>query len=85
MPKNRIKKTPKSLDDLIEFFDTNDLGEYWDQLPEAHFDVNIQKRIHLIAIDTAVANRVAAIARSKRTSSSKLINSWLKEKIREEA
>jgi hypothetical protein len=30
-----------SLDDLVEFFDTHNMGKYWDQMPEAHFEVNI--------------------------------------------
>lgn len=33
-----------SLDELVEFFDTHDLGEYWDQMPEAHFEVDIKRR-----------------------------------------
>jgi hypothetical protein len=28
-----------SLDELVKFFETHDFGEYWDQMPEAHFDM----------------------------------------------
>jgi hypothetical protein len=72
---------PKNLDELVEFFDTHDMGDYWDQMPEAHFEVEIKKRKHLIAIDEEIANKITAIAKSKKTSSESLVNSWLKENI----
>ena len=72
---------PKKLDDLVEFFETHDMGEYFDRMPEAHFEVEIKKRTHLIAIDEDIADRITAIAKSKKTSSETLVNSWLKEKI----
>lgn len=42
--KARTNSLPKKLDDLIEFFETHDMGEYWDQMPEAHFDIRTRKR-----------------------------------------
>ena len=71
-----------SLDALVKFFDTHDMGEYWEQLPEAHFDVNIKRRKHLIAIDPEISGKLTEIAQSKKLSSQELVNSWLKEKIR---
>ncbi|HXU36693.1 MAG TPA: CopG family antitoxin [Blastocatellia bacterium] len=72
---------PKKLDDLVEFFDTHDLGDYFERMPEAHFVVDIKKRTHLIAIDEEIADQITAIAKSKKTSSESLVNSWLKESI----
>lgn len=57
------------------------MGEYSDQMPDAQFDIDIKKRTHLIAIDEEVADRISAIAKSKKTSPTSLVNSWLKEKI----
>ncbi len=53
MAKNKSKGLPlsRSLDELVEFFDTRDMGEYWEQMPEAHFDIDIKRRTHLVAID----------------------------------
>ena len=84
MAKSKSKSLPSfdSLDDLVEFFDTRDMGEYWDQLPEARFDVNIKRREHLVAIDAEISGKLTEIAQSKKVSSQELINSWLKEKIR---
>lgn len=80
---SKSKTLPKfeSLDELVEFFDTHDMGEYWDEMPEASFDINIKKRKHLVAIDEEIIPKLNEIAKSKKVSSEKLINSWLKEKI----
>jgi hypothetical protein len=83
MARNKIKKIPrfKSLDALVEFFDNHDLGEYWDEMPEVQFDVDIKKKRHLFALDDKLADRLTKIAKTKKTSSSALINSWLREKV----
>jgi hypothetical protein len=76
------KPTPaKSLEELIEHFDTNDLGDLWEEMPEAYFDVSINRRTHLIALDEKLAHELTEIAKSKRTSSEALVNDWLKERI----
>ena len=83
MSENKSKNMPHfaSLDDLVEFFDTHDMGEYWDQMPEAQFEVDIHKRTHLLAIDEDIADKLTEIASSRQVSSEELINSWLREKI----
>jgi hypothetical protein len=73
-----------SLDKLVEFFDTHDMGEYWNNMPEAHFDIDIKRRTHLFALDDDLAERVTAIAKAKRIPSKTLINEWVKEKVLEQ-
>jgi hypothetical protein len=83
MAKNKAKPFPrlKSIDKLVEFFDKHDMGDYWDRLPKAEFAVNIKTRKHLVAIDEKIIPRINQIAKSKRVTSAKLINTWLREKI----
>jgi hypothetical protein len=83
MARSKSKPLPKfaSLDELVAFFDTHDMGEYWDQLPEAKFDVNIKTRKHLVAIDKEIVPKLNTIAKSKKIPSEKLINTWLREKL----
>ena len=83
MAESKSKNMPHftSLDDFIEFFDTHDMGDYWDQMPEAHFQVNIQRRTHLFAIDEDIVEKLTEIALSSQVSPEELINSWLREKI----
>lgn len=35
-----------SLDELVEFFDTHDLGEHEEALPEAQFEIDLQGKPH---------------------------------------
>jgi len=73
---------PKSVKELVEFFETHDMGDYWEQMPEAHFDVNIKKRKHWVALEGDIVDKLIEIAKTKKVSSESLINTWLKDKIR---
>lgn len=83
MAESKLKHIPHfaALDDLVEFFDTHDLGEYWEQMPEAHFEVDIKRRTHLFALDEELADKLTEIALSRQVPSAMLIDSWLREKI----
>jgi len=83
MAENDSKKLPAfaSLDELVEFFDTSDLGDYEGSLPEVDFDVDLRRKTHLVAIDEETNNRLTEIAEQEQTPAESLVNSWLKEKI----
>jgi hypothetical protein len=83
MTRSKSKTLPKfeSLNELVEFFDNHDMGDYWDQMPEVDFDVDIKTRKNLVAIDEEIIPRLNEIAKSKKVSSERLINTWLREKI----
>jgi hypothetical protein len=85
MAKNKSTGFPpaRSLDELVEFFDTHDMGESWEHMPEAHFDINIKKRTHLVAIDEELLGKLAEIVKSQHVSAEILIHTWLKEKMLE--
>jgi hypothetical protein len=86
MGRNRAQSIPKftSLDELVEFFESHDMGEYWDEMPEAHFDINIERKTHVFAIDEDLAESLTRIAQSKHVTSERLINTWLREKLSEQ-
>jgi hypothetical protein len=44
MKGNRSKNLPvfRSVDELVAFFETHDLGEYWEKLPEVEVEVSIR-------------------------------------------
>ena len=83
MAESKLKSMPHfaSPDELVEFFDTHDLGEYWEQMPEAHFEVDIKRRTHLFALDEELADKLTEIALSRQVPSAVLINSWLRENL----
>ena len=83
MAKSKAKTLPEfnSTDELVNFFETHDMGDYWEQMPEADFEIRIKRRKHLIALDEDVVTEVTQIAKAKKISSEALINTWLKEKL----
>ena len=82
MQENKSKKVPsfQSIDEAVDFFDTHDMGDYWDELPAASFEVQIKKRTRLVPIDQELMNMLDKIAQSKRISAESLIDSFLREK-----
>ena len=67
--------------------DITDTSSSWvyATLYEAHFDINLKRRTHVIALDEDLADKVTAIARAKHVPSAMLINKWLREKVVEQA
>ena len=80
---DRKPTRPKSVDELVKYFETHDLGDGLETMPAARFTVNIKRRQRLFALDEETAGKLSKVARKKKISSQKLINTWLKEKLRE--
>ncbi|HEX7174360.1 MAG TPA: CopG family antitoxin [Pyrinomonadaceae bacterium] len=78
--KSSISKA-KSYKEIGEYWDSHDLGENWDETEPAEFEVSIQGRANLVALDEAVKDKLTEIARSKKVPVEVLVNEWLKEKI----
>jgi hypothetical protein len=64
MTKSKSENLPRfrSLDELVKFFDTHDLGEYWTEMSEAHFEADIKRKAHFFALDSELVNKVMEIA-----------------------
>jgi len=85
---NRKKRDPipehfQSTEDAAEFWDSHDLADYWDLTQEAHFEVDIQRRLFLTALEPELAKRLTAHAHKQGISTETLINVWLTEKLLE--
>jgi len=76
-------KLPKfgSVENLVEFFDSHDMGKFWDEMTEAQFDVARKRRTFLVAVDGLLMKKLSEAAKAKRTSTNRLVNAWLKEKL----
>ena len=83
MAESKSKKLPQfnSSQELVEFFDTHDMGEYESELPEAHFDVDIKRNHYLLSVDGYLMNKLLEVAKGQQVSVEMLIDSWLKEKL----
>ena len=58
MAENSAQELPphQSLDELVEFFDTHDMGDHLEGMPEVEFSVALRSKRHLMAIDEEVAS-----------------------------
>ena len=83
MGKSKAIKLPRSVGKLVKFFDTHDMGDFIEEMPESKFDVDLKKRTHLFSLDAEIEKKLTKVAKSKHVSSEKLINAWLKEKLSE--
>ena len=70
-----------SLEELTGFFDDNDMGDYWQAMPEVDFEITIARKIRLVAIEEALADQLAKVAKEKHVSPEVLIQTWLREKL----
>jgi hypothetical protein len=83
MPRSNAKKMPafESVAEVVKFFETHDMGDYPDQLPEVDFDIALKRRKYLVAIDGKLMRQLTEIAKEKRLPAQKLIQNWLEEKV----
>ncbi len=73
----------RSLDELVDYFETHDMGEHLDVMPEVDMEVDIQRKRHLVAIDDDILAEIGETAKKKSVSSEELINAWLRDKLLE--
>lgn len=57
------------------------MGDYWDQMPSAKFDINIKTKKHFIAVDKDIIPKLNKVAKSKKVPAEELVNVWLREKL----
>ena len=83
--KTSISKA-SSYEEIGEFWDTHDLTDYLDD--SQIVDVNtsdIQSSKIYFHVETDMAKKIRAIAKRKGVSGTDLLNSWVREKLREES
>lgn len=73
----------KTIEEAAEFWDTHDLGDYWDLTREAHFEVELQQQFFLTALEPELTRKLSEYAHKQGISSQTLINLWLSEKLAE--
>ena len=85
MASSKSKNLPQwnSIDELVDYFDSHDMADHFDHMPEVQIDVDIKSKKYLVAIEEELISKLADIAKKESISSEQLINSWLKERILE--
>ncbi len=70
-----------TLTDLVEFFDTHDMGEYFEEMPEVSGEVNLKPSRCFVTIDQYLLKQLATVAKQQHLSTESLVNTWLSERV----
>ena len=86
MPRSSKKPEPipqhfPNLAEAADFWDSHDVTDYWELTREASFEVDIQRRVFLAALEPELAKKLTAYAHRQGVSTETLINVWLTEKL----
>ncbi len=74
----------KSLDEAADYWDTHSFADYFEDTEPVEIEVRLARRKILLEIDRDLSEKLKKIARKKKQSYEKLINSWVREKIMQE-
>ena len=69
-------------EEIGEFWDTHSLADYWDETNEVDFQVNLKSKHNLIPVEPEIAEQIQVQAAKQGVSPEKLVNFWLREKLK---
>jgi len=72
----------RTLEEIADYWDTHSLANHWEQAHEVEFEVRAPRRI---TIDPEIYQRLVAEARTRNLSLEELVNSWLNERLLNQA
>jgi hypothetical protein len=87
MLKSKREPIPKhfaTLEEAGEFWDTHDLGDYWDQTEEVEMSFHLKRKRHLFAIEPGLAHALHEAAAARGVSTETIANLWLRERLAKE-
>lgn len=79
MSENKSLPAFDSTEDLVDFFDNNDMSEIG--LPEVEFEIDIQTREFMVPVDETLMMKIMRSAEEKGVSTHELVRGWLEEKV----
>ena len=89
--RNDMRKSKSSIsnatsyEEIGEFWDSHDLGDYWDRTKPVEFDIDISSEVTYYPVEADLSERIANIAKRKSVSAETLLNLWLQERVRKES
>lgn len=75
----------KSLEEAAEYWDTHSFADYIEDTEPVEIEVSPTRRRIMVEIDNDILEKLKKVARKKHKGYDKLINSWIREKIIQEA
>lgn len=75
----------KTLEEAADYWDTHSFADHLEDTEPVEIEVCLDKRRICLEIDPDISEKLKKIAQKKGQSYNKLINSWIREKIVQEA
>lgn len=84
MPKSKRKVEPipenfKTEAEAAEFWDSHSVSDYWDEMKEAHFEIEIDDLPKAVTLEYPVARQLSEVSRQENKPIDILVNLLLKE------
>lgn len=79
MTENNSLPAFDSTEGLVEFFDSNDMGDF--DLPEAEFEVDVRTSEFLVPVEHSLMMKIIHSAEKRGISTQELVRGWLEEKV----
>lgn len=74
----------KTLEESAEYWDTHSFADYIDDTEPVEIEIQLEGHKLILDIDEELSDKLVEIARKKRLSCKKLVNTWIREKIVQE-
>ena len=71
----------ETYEEAAEWFDTQDMSAYDDQLTPVEFHADLRKNRHWVELDGELARQLRLLAQRQHISTRSLVNSLLKERL----
>lgn len=71
----------KSYREIGEFWDTHDLGEFWEQTKPVRMSVSLEPEADYYGIEHELSKKLLKVADKRGVSAQTLVNLWLQEKL----
>ncbi len=82
--KSSISKA-ETYKEIGEFWDKNDLTDYWEQIEPVEFEIEIESQTTYFPVETNLSTKLAAVAKRHGVSPETLLNLWIQEKTADES
>jgi hypothetical protein len=73
-----------SVAEAAEFWDGHSLVDYEEYLKPAKLEFRLRRRVHLVAVDPAIALQLRAVSQARGLSPETVANLWLRERLAKE-
>lgn len=81
--KSSISKA-ETYKEIGEFWDKNDLADYWEQHEPVEFEIEIESDKTYFPVEKTLSTKLAAAAKRRGVSPETLLNLWIQEKTAED-